>query len=790
MKLNKMREEMINSFIDCLKKDTIPWHRGWSSERPFNAVTNTEYHRANALWLTYNQQAQLYKDPRWCTFKQAQSKGWKIKQGSKGTKIEFWSLYDTEEKRKLTRTEAKQLTDELTAEEFTNRVKPVSNTYTVFNGEQIEGIPLYEIRKNVLHLDEFLYGRNKLIENMKVGLKEGGNEAFYSIAEDMIVLPKINQFDNEFEYITTFFHEAGHATGHVSRFNREMPSARGTDIYAREELRAEIASAFAAQAFGIDYTQNKYMENHEAYIQDYIKVLENEPNELFAAIKDAEKISDYLIEKGEFGLEKEMSNEKSLTKEMEDYEDEHRRQLENLKRDKTPVVINGYGGPGAGKSTACMEITAALKKAGYGAEYVQEYAKELVYDKNMEMLDGSAKNQFEILKEQTRRVDRLYDQVDFIVTDSLILLNEIYNKELTPEYRDIVGKIQNSYSNFSFFIERDVSNFEEEGRIHNLAESIQKDQEIRDMLLDNDIKYKTYNHENINEIVNDAINYYESYNLMNDRKSEIIRDAEKISMTYSDAATFRMAMKGQKSALEKFMNDEEIPQYIKNDSMAIGKEIEKYLDEGLGINDIIMKHIHDIDSSCSISNPAYTKKLMVELYSGTREEYEAMMILPDLSKDRTEFDDEQKVSETVENVKKCIDVKNEVTEMRVPEAEPDIIRDVQKFAFENGYEHIDKIINEGQGFWGKTEKIRNWLMNVVEVNNNEDVRNEARRYLTRLDMLQPKFESQIISEKINNDPLFSISSRDLMESRADSLRDKEERIKDTQKKETQKELKR
>ena len=290
MKLNRMREEMINSFIDCLKKDTIPWHRGWSSERPFNAVTNTEYHGANALWLTYNQQAQLYKDPRWCTFKQAQSKGWKIKQGSKGTKIEFWSLYDTEEKRKLTRTEAKQLTDELTAEEFTNRVKPVSNTYTVFNGEQIEGIPLYEIRKNVLHLDEFLYGRNKLIENMKVGLKEGGNEAFYSIAEDMIVLPKINQFDNEFEYITTFFHEAGHATGHVSRFNREMPSARGTDIYAREELRAEIASAFAAQAFGIDYTQNKYMENHEAYIQDYIKVLENEPNELFAAIKYAEKI--------------------------------------------------------------------------------------------------------------------------------------------------------------------------------------------------------------------------------------------------------------------------------------------------------------------------------------------------------------------------------------------------------------------------------------------------------------------------------------------------------------------
>lgn len=636
MKLNKMREEMINSFIDCLKKDTIPWHRGWSSERPFNAVTNTEYHGANALWLTYNQQAQLYKDPRWCTFKQAQSKGWKIKQGSKGTKIEFWSLYDTEEKRKLTRTEAKQLTDELTAEEFTNRVKPVSNTYTVFNGEQIEGIPLYEIRKNVLHLDEFLYGRNKLIENMKVGLKEGGNEAFYSIAEDMIVLPKINQFDNEFEYITTFFHEAGHATGHVSRFNREMPSARGTDIYAREELRAEIASAFAAQAFGIDYTQNKYMENHEAYIQDYIKVLENEPNELFAAIKDAEKISDYLIEKGEFGLEKEteMSRDASFIKNMDTYVALHREYIEEVSQNKQPIVINGYGGPGAGKSTACMEITAALKKEGYNAEYVQEYAKELVYEKDMDMLDGSPEHQYEILKEQTRRMDRLYDQVDFIVTDSPVMLNTIYNKQLTPEYESLVNELQGEYINYSFFMERDVSNFEEEGRIHNLTESIEKDNEIKDMLQRNEIKYKTYNHENVNEIVNDAIDFYEKINAGKSNEKEVVRDAENIQLTGAEAARFRMAMKGQERALDMFMNDESIPEYIKNDSMAIGKEAEKYFNEGLSIGEVIMNHIQDIDNSCNIFNPAYTKNLLSGLYAKTNEEYRNLKELPNLWNER------------------------------------------------------------------------------------------------------------------------------------------------------------
>lgn len=636
MKLNRMREEMINSFIDCLKKDTIPWHRGWSSERPFNAVTNTEYHGANALWLTYNQQAQLYKDPRWCTFKQAQSKGWKIKQGSKGTKIEFWSLYDTEEKRKLTRTEAKQLTDELTAEEFTNRVKPVSNTYTVFNGEQIEGIPLYEIRKNVLHLDEFLYGRNKLIENMKVGLKEGGNEAFYSIAEDMIVLPKINQFDNEFEYITTFFHEAGHATGHVSRFNREMPSARGTDIYAREELRAEIASAFAAQAFGIDYTQNKYMENHEAYIQDYIKVLENEPNELFAAIKNAEKISDYLIEKGEFGLEKEteMSRDASFIKNMDTYVALHREYIEEVSQNKQPIVINGYGGPGAGKSTACMEITAALKKEGYNAEYVQEYAKELVYEKDMEMLDGSPEHQYEILKEQTRRMDRLYDQVDFIVTDSPVMLNTIYNKQLTPEYESLVNELQGEYINYSFFMERDVSNFEEEGRIHNLTESIEKDNEIKDMLQKNEIKYKTYNHENVNEIVNDAIDFYEKINEGKSNEKEVVRDAENIQLTGAEAARFRMAMKGQERALDMFMNDESIPEHIKSDSMAIGKEAEKYFSEGLSIGEVIMNHTQDIDNSCNIFNPAYTKNLLSGLYAKTNDEYRNLKELPNLWNER------------------------------------------------------------------------------------------------------------------------------------------------------------
>lgn len=636
MKLNRMREEMINSFIDCLKKDTIPWHRSWSAkQRPFNAVTNTTYRGVNSLWLSYNQFAREFDDPRWCTFKQAQTQGWKIKPGSKGTRVEFWSLYDTEEKRKLTQKEAKQLSDELTLEEFKNRVKPISNVYTVFNGEQIDGIPKYEEKTYELNTEELLQKRDTLLKNMNVDFSEGGDKAFYNPSRDRITLPEMNRFETEYDYMATLLHEAGHATGHISRLNRDMTGVFGSPEYAKEELRAEIASAFTAQELGLDYEQNEHMENHEAYVQNWIDVLENEPNELFAAIKDAEKISDYLIEKGEFGLgETEMSKDASFMKHMDTYVALHREYIEEVSQNKEPIVINGYGGPGAGKSTACLEITAALKKEGYNAEYVQEYAKELVYEKDMEMLDGSPEHQYEILKEQTRRMDRLYDQVDFIVTDSPVMLNTIYNKQLTPEYESLVNELQGEYINYSFFMERDASNFEKEGRIHNLTESIEKDNEIKDMLQKNEIKYKTYNHENVNEIVNDAIDFYEKINEGKSNEKEVVRDAENIQLTGAEAARFRMAMKGQERALDMFMNDESIPEHIKSDSMAIGKEVEKYFSEGLSIGEVIMNHTQDIDNLCNIFNPAYTKNLLSGLYAKTNDEYRNLKELPNLWNER------------------------------------------------------------------------------------------------------------------------------------------------------------
>lgn len=181
--------------------------------------------------------------------------------------------------------------------------------------------------------------------------------------------------------------------------------------------------------------------------------------------------------------------------------------------DKNTIVINAFAGPGAGKTTSCLEVAEKLKKQGFVTEYVQEYAKELVYDNNFIMLDGHYEHQFAILNEQVKRINRLYGKVDFIVTDSPILLNNTYlnedkNTEVYSAYSDSVNKLYGLYNNFNYFVERDTSVFEKEGRIHNLEQSIAIDNELKNMLHNNQIDFDVYTHATIDNIVRDSTIIY------------------------------------------------------------------------------------------------------------------------------------------------------------------------------------------------------------------------------------------------------------------------------------------
>lgn len=160
------------------------------------------------------------------------------------------------------------------------------------------------------------------------------------------------------------------------------------------------------------------------------------------------------------------------------------------------LVINLFAGPGAGKTTCAWEIAEKLKKLGYVVEYVSEYAKELVWDGRTDMLDGSVKNQMVLMYEQKRRIDRLIGKVDFVVTDSPILLSSAYLAVPNSSFNHLCRDLFNAYNNFSIFIERGET-FEKEGRIHTEEESKGLDCKIRSLLEENEIYFGTYRFDTI-----------------------------------------------------------------------------------------------------------------------------------------------------------------------------------------------------------------------------------------------------------------------------------------------------
>lgn len=172
---------------------------------------------------------------------------------------------------------------------------------------------------------------------------------------------------------------------------------------------------------------------------------------------------------------------------------------------KKSLIVNLYGGPGAGKSTTALQLVAELKKRGLHAEYVSEVAKELVYAKAFDKLDGSLENQKQILTEQKNRLDMIAGNVEVAVTDSPLLLNMVYLKERNDDYFAEVLSQYNEYNNFNILISRDTSvPFEVEGRIHNLEESIAKDKEIIDLLENNQIIFENFDRDDISKVA-DAV---------------------------------------------------------------------------------------------------------------------------------------------------------------------------------------------------------------------------------------------------------------------------------------------
>ena len=149
-------------------------------------------------------------------------------------------------------------------------------------------------------------------------------------------------------------------------------------------------------------------------------------------------------------------------------------------------VINLFAGPGAGKSTLRADLFGLMKKNQKDVEEVTEFAKDKTWEKNFSALS----DQLFVLANQNRRLDRLKDQVEWVVSDSPILLGIHYK---TPDYlpntfEDLIFELWDTYENHNFFIERNHP-YDPTGRNQNEEEARAIDASIIRMLEFNEIPF-------------------------------------------------------------------------------------------------------------------------------------------------------------------------------------------------------------------------------------------------------------------------------------------------------------
>lgn len=289
-----LHEQIAEKLIAELEAGTSPFQRPWTDTNdpafilPVNPTTNKNYRGLNSLWLAM----QGHTDPRWMTLKQASYAGYTVEKGAKATLINFVKTHNIEAIRD---SQGQKIKDNgVTRVNVTELEKPLITKAFVFNAEQISGIPpLEEYMKQKLGQQNWepVERAEGLLVQSKAVINHGGNEAYYSKYLDAIQLPLRQQFENQTKYYAVALHELGHWTGHESRLNRPMEGRYGSENYAREELRAEIASLMMGSELGIGHNFGQ----HAAYVASWVKMLKDEPFELFRAAADAQRIFDFVM---------------------------------------------------------------------------------------------------------------------------------------------------------------------------------------------------------------------------------------------------------------------------------------------------------------------------------------------------------------------------------------------------------------------------------------------------------------------------------------------------------------
>ncbi len=273
------RREVTDRVIKLLEDGTAPWLKPWKDaplHLPVNPTTGKNYRGGNVFGLLIDSMERGYIDPRFCTYRQAAEKGWQVRKGEKGMRIEFWEV-------KPGRAGPDDGDDDKPHSRLIHR------TYTVFNGQQIDGIPPFAIEPRKPF--EIIEAGERILTDSGADIRHGGSKAFYRPSTDHIQLPPKDAFVDEPAYYGTACHELAHWTGHKSRLNRLADEHRfGTPEYAKEEIRADMAALYLCAETGIPTNP----EQTAGYVSTWLDVLKQDKHEFFRAAADAATITDYL----------------------------------------------------------------------------------------------------------------------------------------------------------------------------------------------------------------------------------------------------------------------------------------------------------------------------------------------------------------------------------------------------------------------------------------------------------------------------------------------------------------
>jgi antirestriction protein ArdC len=293
---NDVATKVTEKILAQLKKGTVPWVKPWDADGegfnflnlPYNAVTGRYYNGINIFALILEAEERGYNDPRWLTFNQAKGAGGSVRKGEKGTQVVLVKRIKVEDK------------------ENPGKEKQIGilRVFTVFNVVQCDGLPakytaslapkVAEVVKNPV--EEPKDGFYACVAKTLADIRHGGSRAFYSPTLDYIQLPEISKFKTLADYRETKAHELIHWTGAEKRLNRDKKGSQfGNQIYAAEELVAELGAAIFCARFGIEY----HIQNTAAYIGHWIRLLEDHDRAFFTAASQASAAVDFLIGKEE-----------------------------------------------------------------------------------------------------------------------------------------------------------------------------------------------------------------------------------------------------------------------------------------------------------------------------------------------------------------------------------------------------------------------------------------------------------------------------------------------------------